>query len=120
MKEEETKRLEDKIREAQLKKEKVVKELESRIGAADRYVVKILIAGLLISIMITISGALVFLLTQFIPELGWNLVFSLPLGLQIVLFGGALFVLFGLLALFNIIWKKGYYLLLRWFYSIAE
>jgi hypothetical protein len=109
-----------KIEEEHNKKVKAIKELESRIGSVDRYVVKILIAGLLISIMITISGGLFFLITQFIPDLGWDYILSLPLGLQIVLFGGVLFLLFGLLTLFNIIWKRGYLLLLRWFYSITD
>ena len=120
MTEESISKMEKKIEQEHAKKVKVIRELESRIGKIDRWVVKILIAGLLISIMITISGGLWFLITQFIPDLGWEYILALPLGLQVGLFGGILFLLFGLLTLFNIIWKKGYLLLLRWFYSVTD
>ena len=65
MTEKEISNLERKIEETQTKKERAIKALEQGIGSADRFVVKILIAGLLISIMVTISGGLVFIITQF-------------------------------------------------------
>ncbi len=102
------------------KKSKVIENLEKNLGKVDRWVVKVLIAGLLLSIMVTITGGLFFLIVQFIPELGWTFLLSLPIGLIISIIGGALFILFGLLILFNLIWRKGYLLLLRWFYSLAD
>jgi hypothetical protein len=93
---------------------------QDKITKADHYVVKLLIGGLLLSIMILMGGGLIFLVTLLLPSIGWAWFFSLNIGLQIMIIGGALFGLFGLFILFNIIWKAGYSTLIRIFYGEKE
>ena len=93
---------------------------EDKLTRADRYIVRTLIGGLLLSIMILMGGGLVFLITLLLPTIGWEWFFSLNIGLQIMIIGAALFGLFGLFILFNVIWKAGYTTLIRLFYSDRE
>jgi len=96
---------------------KITLEPGERISRVDHFIVKTLIGGLLIAIMVMFGGGILFLITLLIPNFGLIDFLSLNIGLQVLLIGGILFASFGLLILFNIIWKAGYSSLIKLFYS---
>jgi len=88
------------------------------ITKGEKMVAATLVAGTLISIMITIVGVLLFVVQQFL-NLSLAKFLLLPMGLQIAVVGGGLLAIFLLAALFCIVWNRGYKLLLKWIYEVT-
>jgi len=94
-------------------------ELESRgITKGEVIVAKLLVAGMLISIIIMIIGALIFVIQQFVG-ISLSQFLALPTGLKLVTAGGGLLLVFVLVAFFCTIWNRGFKILLKLLYEVS-